>query len=129
MVPAGWGMPFWLNLVFRGARVGGQHQLDQLHLEQQRFRTLADAPDTRAGAEEQVWSLSSFEVSRQLLMNDLNKVLFVSLLMTSPTTLAKEGLFELTRHPLLTLPVSLSFAETTEEQGCSQVKKLKFDGI
>ena len=70
----------------------------------------------------QVWSLSSFKVSRQLLTNDLNQVSSVSLLMTSSTALANEGLFELTRRPSLTRAVSSSFAETTEEPGCSQVK-------
>ena len=49
--------------------------------------------------------------------------------MTASTALANEGLFELTRQPLLTRAASLSFAETTEEPGCSQVKKLKFDQI
>ena len=43
----------------------------------------------------QVWSLSSFKVSRQLLTNDSNQVSSVSLLMTSSTALANEGLFEL----------------------------------
>ena len=41
-------------------------------------------------------------------------------------TLANEGLFELTWRPSLTLAVSLLFAETTEEPGCSQVKRPKF---
>ena len=47
----------------------------------------------------QVWSLSSFKVSRQLLANDLNQVSFISLLMTSSTALANKGLFELTQRP------------------------------
>ena len=58
----------------------------------------------------QVWSLSSFEVSRQLLMNYLNHVWFVSLIMAASTALTNEGLFELTWR-------SLSFAETTKELG------------
>ena len=70
----------------------------------------------------QVWTLSSFKLSRQLLTNDLNQVLSVSLLMTAPTALTKEGLFELTRWPLLTQAVSLSFAETSKVPDCSQVK-------
>ena len=74
----------------------------------------------------QVWSLSSFKVSCQLLTNDLNRVSSVSLLMTSSTALANEGLFELTRRPSLTRAVSSSFAETTEEPSCSQVKRPKF---
>ena len=88
-----------------------------------------DVPDgggLGAGLNGQVESLTSFKVSRQLLMNDLNQVSSVSLLMTSSTALANEGLFELTRRPSLTRAVSLSLAETTEAPGCSQVKKLKF---
>ena len=61
----------------------------------------------------QVWSLSSFEISCQLLTNDLNQVSSVSLLMTASMALANEGLFELTRRPSLTRAVLLSFAETT----------------
>ena len=70
----------------------------------------------------QVWSLSSLEVSRQLVTNDLNQVSCVSLPMTSWTALANGGLFELTLGPLLTRVVLLSLAVTTEEPGCSQVK-------
>ena len=43
--------------------------------------------------------------------------------MTSLTVTANEGFFELTLCPsLFTLAVSSSFAETTEELGCSKVK-------
>ena len=73
----------------------------------------------------QVGSLSHFEVSRQLLTHDLNQVSSVSLLMTSLTALANEGLFELTWRPWLARAVLSSFAETTEEPGCSQVKRPK----
>ena len=55
-------------------------------------------------------------------MYELNQVLSVSLLMSALTALTNEGLFELTRRPLLTWAVLSSFAETTEEPGCSQVK-------
>ena len=41
----------------------------------------------------QVWSLTSVEMSCQLLTNDLNQVSSVSLLMTSWMALADEGLF------------------------------------
>ena len=44
----------------------------------------------------QVGSLSCFEVSYQLLANDFNQLSSVSLLMTSSTALANQGLFELT---------------------------------
>ena len=37
--------------------------------------------------------------------------------MTSSTALANEGLFELTRYPLLTQAILLSLAKTTEETG------------
>ena len=77
----------------------------------------------------QVWSLSRFKVSRTLLTNDLIQVLSVSLFMTASTALANEGLFELTQRPSLTRAVSLSVTETTEEPGCSQVKRLQFDQI
>merc|ERR1712219_44220 len=62
--------------------------------------------EAREDGKEQVWSLSSFEVSRQLLTNDLNQVSSVSLLMTSSTALANEGLFELTLCPSLTRAMS-----------------------
>ena len=65
----------------------------------------------------QVWSLSPFNVSCQLLTNDFNQVSSISLLMTSSTALANEGLFELTRRPSLTRAVLLPLAETTEEPG------------
>ena len=56
----------------------------------------------------------------------LNQISSVSLLMIASTTLANEGLLELTRRPSLTPTVSLSFAEATKESGCSQVKRPKF---
>ena len=77
----------------------------------------------------QVWSLSSFEVSRQPLTNDLNQISTLSLLMTSWTALANVGLFEQTRRPSLTRAIQMSFAETPAKQGCSQVNKLKFEKI
>ena len=58
------------------------------------------------------------------LMENLNQVTAVSLLMTSSTALANEGLFELTGRPLLTQAVS-SFAENSNVSGCS-LKKMKF---
>ena len=70
-----------------------------------------------------------FKVSRQVLTNDLNQVSSVSLLMTSLSALANKGLLEVTQRPLLTGSVSLSFAEMSDEPGCGQVKKLKFEKI
>ena len=66
---------------------------------------------------DQVWSLSSFKVSRQLLTNDLDQVSSVSLLMTSSTALPNEWLLGLTRCPWLTQADSLSLTEITEEPG------------
>ena len=63
-----------------------------------------------------------FESGLASFQESLNQVSSVSLLMTSSPSLANEGLFELTQRPSLTRAVSLSFAETTEEPGCSQVK-------
>ena len=46
--------------------------------------------------------------------------------MTSSMALASKGLFDLTLSPSLTGAISLlSFAETTEEPGCGQVKRPK----
>ena len=66
---------------------------------------VASLPPQQAAAA-QVWSLSSQKVSCQLLTDDLNQVSCISLLMTSSTALANEGLFELTLRPSLTWAVS-----------------------
>ena len=75
-----------------------QHQLSQQNsYEDSDYGTLTVAPiDTSLIAlqhrsdqlQHQVWSLPSFEVSRQILMNDLNQVSPPGLLMTSSTALA-----------------------------------------
>ena len=70
----------------------------------------------------QVWPLPSLKVSRQLLTNDFYQVSSISLLMAASTALANKGLFQLTRRPSLTWAIWLSFAETIEGPGCSQVK-------
>ena len=57
-------------------------------------------------------------------MENLYQVSSVSLLMTSSTALANEGLFELTLRPSLTRAVSWSFAETTEEPGLFQTRSI-----
>ena len=67
-----------------------------------------------------------FKVSHQILTNDFNQVLSVSLLITASTAPAKGGLLEMTQRPLLEQDfalVSLSFAETTKDPVCSQVKR------
>ncbi|XP_046660424.1 ribonucleases P/MRP protein subunit POP1 isoform X2 [Homalodisca vitripennis] len=47
IVPAGWGIPVWLGLVYRGARVGGLRETERLTLETVSGPTLP--PDTEAG--------------------------------------------------------------------------------
>ena len=82
-----------------------------------------------AGAAKLAMVTIKFESELASFKENLNQVSSVSLLMTSSPALANEGLFELTRRPSLTRAVSLSFAETTEEPGRSQVKKLKLKQI
>ena len=49
IIPAGWGMPFWMNFVYRGARVVGQKELMNNTLEMIKFPPLKNAPDSLAG--------------------------------------------------------------------------------
>ncbi len=53
VTPAGWGVAFWVNLYYNGARVGGQRELRQLALDSAAFGedVVADSPDSRAGSE------------------------------------------------------------------------------
>ena len=93
--------------------------LGDLHVDAHAADVAEELDGGHLGAK-QVWSLSSFEPT----LNDLNQVSSVTLLMTSSKALANEGLFELTRPTLWTRAVSLCFPKTTEEPGCSQVKRL-----
>lgn len=47
IVPAGWGVPVWLGLVYRGARAGGLRESQHLSLEMCQGPALQ--PDTLAG--------------------------------------------------------------------------------
>lgn len=49
LVPAGWGKPLWLSLVYRGARVIGFEEIKQCHLEQLLLHYPVDFPDTDSG--------------------------------------------------------------------------------
>ena len=69
---------------------------------------------------------TKFQSELPSFKENLKQVSSVSLLMTSSTALANEGLFELTQCPSLTWAVSMSLTETTEEAGCSQMKMAKF---
>ena len=79
--------------------------LDQLGVTHERQEDVEGSEDSLRVVDllviEQVWSLSSFKVSRQLLTNDLNEVSSVSLLMTASAALANEGLFGLNQRPSL----------------------------
>ena len=49
IIPASWGMAFWLGLVYRGARVGGLRDLRSCDAEQRTQIFPDDFPDTSAG--------------------------------------------------------------------------------
>jgi len=49
LVPAGWAVSFWICLVYYGCRVAGDKQLQHLYIEQGRFPTLSQHPDSAAG--------------------------------------------------------------------------------
>ena len=50
IVPAGWGISFWVNLVYNGARVGGAREASHLQLESGRLEGISQSPDSPAGA-------------------------------------------------------------------------------
>lgn len=47
ILPAGWGMSFWMNLTFNGARVGGQREMTHLALESGSLDLLRQMPDSK----------------------------------------------------------------------------------
>ncbi|KXJ21203.1 ribonucleases P/MRP protein subunit POP1 [Exaiptasia diaphana] len=49
ILPAGWTMPFWIALVYRGARVGGLRESRNCSLESEVPHFPHDVPDTQAG--------------------------------------------------------------------------------
>jgi len=52
LVPAGWGMSFWMCLVFHGCRVGGYRELQHQQLEQGNVPLLVKYPESEAFHEE-----------------------------------------------------------------------------
>ncbi len=46
IVPAGWGMSFWMNLTFNGGRVGGQREMRHLVLEKGSLDSIKEMPDS-----------------------------------------------------------------------------------
>ena len=52
LLPAGWGMSFWMNFVYRGAKVVGQKELMNSTLEMKKLPPLKNAPDSKAGMNE-----------------------------------------------------------------------------
>ncbi|XP_013380528.1 ribonucleases P/MRP protein subunit POP1 [Lingula anatina] len=53
ILPSGWGMAFWIALVYQGARVGGLRELNSSAVDQGLLRIPYDYPDTQAGAAEE----------------------------------------------------------------------------
>lgn len=49
ILPSGWTMPFWISLVYRGARVGGLRESRNCALESEVPYFPGDLPDTKAG--------------------------------------------------------------------------------
>ena len=49
ILPSNWGMPFWVSLVYRGARACGMKELQKCSLEAQTLHFPSDYPDTSAG--------------------------------------------------------------------------------
>ena len=49
-MPAGWALPFWLGLVFRGARAGGLREISSVEFETNSEHLFP--PDTEAGFRE-----------------------------------------------------------------------------
>ncbi|KAG1665116.1 Ribonucleases P/MRP protein subunit POP1 [Nymphon striatum] len=48
ILPSGWGMPFWISLVYRNARVGGLRELQSIHDDAGFLHVPDDYPDTTA---------------------------------------------------------------------------------
>lgn len=48
ILPAGWGMAFWVAFVYSGATIGGQQQLRQVAAESRQLHFVPDFPDTPA---------------------------------------------------------------------------------
>lgn len=49
LIPSGWSMAFWVALVFRGARVGGQREAHSISLQARHMNQIQDAPDSASG--------------------------------------------------------------------------------
>lgn len=61
LVPAGWGKPLWLNLVYNGARVVGYEEMKHYHLEQSVLHYPTDFPDTDAGRQLELSNLKMLQ--------------------------------------------------------------------
>lgn len=53
LIPAGWAMPVWLSLIFRGARVGGLRETNSLARE---MGNILFSPDSKIGQEEEAFT-------------------------------------------------------------------------
>ena len=54
IIPKGWGKAFWLSLVYRGARCGGIHELENNALEEGSLLYPHDYPDSAGGKKHQL---------------------------------------------------------------------------
>ena len=84
----------------KSCQVSTELDMIQLSIFSHRFMSIAE----QMGGILQVWSLTSFKVSSQLLTNALDQVSSVSLLMTALTALAKNRLLEPSRCHSWKLP-------------------------
>ena len=51
ILPAGWGMAFWIAMIYRGARVGGLKEMESYEREKKKLHFPEDYPDTPAAME------------------------------------------------------------------------------
>ena len=61
LVPAGWGKPLWLSLVYHGARAIGFEEMKQCHLEKLILHHPTDFPDTTAGQQLELCNLKTLQ--------------------------------------------------------------------
>ncbi|XP_055337316.1 ribonucleases P/MRP protein subunit POP1-like [Paramacrobiotus metropolitanus] len=65
IMPSGWGMSFWIPLVYNGARVCGQRDLRTVSLHELSLQLPFDFPDSKAGIAEKLDSRKQLEAKHQ----------------------------------------------------------------
>jgi len=83
LIPAGWGMPFWMCLVFNGCRVGADRELQHLSLEQGEPPLLHRYPESATGGEAMA-QLKQDMSKQHFLYPPNNRVNFAKLGIVSP---------------------------------------------